>query len=48
MKKRKKCFKRKKKKMSWKILKNRKDINFKLLYCGKINIEDLKRPKFIK
>ncbi len=31
-----------------KILKNRKDLNFKLLYCGKINIEDLKRPKFIK
>jgi hypothetical protein len=31
-----------------KILKNRKDINFKLFYCGKINIEDIKRPKFIK
>jgi len=31
-----------------KLLKNRRDINFKLLHCGKINIEDLKRPKFIK
>lgn len=31
-----------------KILKNRKEINFKQLYCGKLNIEDLKRPKLLK
>jgi hypothetical protein len=31
-----------------KLLKGRRDINFRLLHCGKINLEDLKRPKFIK
>lgn len=31
-----------------KLLKNRKDINFKTLYCGKLNLEDLKRPKLLK
>ena len=31
-----------------KLLKNRNELNFNLLHCGKINIEDLKRPMFIK
>lgn len=30
------------------ILKNRKVIDFKTLYCGKINLIDLKKPKLIK
>lgn len=30
------------------LLKNRKTIDFKTLYCGKLNLSDLKRPKLIK
>ena len=29
---------------AWKILKQRKNIDFRLLYGGKINVEDLDRP----
>ncbi len=31
-----------------KVLKNRRDVNFRVLYAGKLNLEDLKRPKFIR